>query len=127
MILFRPLIERVAMLHYLDRHEEALALWQEGWPHRTSPFLKDRLSAMMPGAPQSIVDDIVSAVSAYNSLVHGDPAAAQQSLMQGTGGIEYVVERDNLTPQRANSIALETTVAVVFLIVKARKIFGLDV
>ena len=49
LILFRPLWERIATLCYLGRHEEAIALWREGWPHRTRPSLKDRESAMMPG------------------------------------------------------------------------------
>lgn len=125
MILFRPLVERVATLCYLSQHEEALALWRNGWPHRTRPSLKDRMSSMMPGASQPLIDGLASAVSSYNSLVHGDPAAAQQSLMHGAEGIEYVVERDYMTPARANNIALETTIAVVFLLVKAREIFEL--
>ena len=32
LILFRPLWERIATLCYLERHEEAIALWREGWP-----------------------------------------------------------------------------------------------
>lgn len=126
MILFRPLAERIATLCYLSQHEEALLLWRDGWPHGTRPSLKDRVSSMLPGASESIVDQLASAISRYNGLVHGDPAAAQQSLAQGPEGIGYV-ERDYLTPARANSIALETTVAVVVLIVQAREIFDLGV
>jgi len=49
MILFRPLMERIATLCYLEKNEEALALWRQGWAHGTRPSLKTRLGAGLPG------------------------------------------------------------------------------
>src|SRR5438874_10366310 len=40
-ILLRPLIERVAVLsHLIVTGEDALILWERGWPHKTRPSLK---------------------------------------------------------------------------------------
>ena len=105
LILLRPLWERIATLCYLERHEEAITLWREGWPHRTRPSLKDRESAMMPGANHLLITQLTTAVSAYNSVVHGDPTAAQQSLAQTGDGIAYITDRDYRSPARAHSIA----------------------
>jgi hypothetical protein len=126
LILFRPLWERIATLCYLERHEEAIALWQEGWPHRTRPSMKDRGAAMMPGAPYSVTRQLTTAISAYNSMVHGDPTAAQQSLVQMEPEIAYVTDRDHVSPARANNIAMETGVAVAFLIARTQTIFQLS-
>lgn len=126
LILLRPLWERIATLCYLERHEEAITLWREGWPHRTRPSLKDRESAMMPGANHLLITQLTTAVSAYNSVVHGDPTAAQQSLAQTGDGIAYITDRDYRSPARAHSIAVETGVAVAFLIARTQVIFQLS-
>jgi hypothetical protein len=81
---------------------------------------------MMPGATHSLIDQLTTAVSAYNSMVHGDPTAAQQSLARMGEGIAYVTDRDYASPARANSIAVETGVAVAFLIARAQVIFQLS-
>ncbi len=126
LILFRPLWERIATLCYLERHEAAIALWREGWPHRTQPSMKDRGAAMIPGAPHSVTGQLTAAISAYNGMIHGDPTAAQQSLVQMEQGIAYVTDRDYLSPARANSIAVEAGVAVAFLIARTQIIFQLS-
>lgn len=122
-ILFRPLIERIATLCYLEENQEAIALWREGWPHRARPSLKARLAAVMPGAPGVLADRFSEAVSSYNAMVHGDPEAAQQSLTYVAEGIGYVTDRDYGAPRRAAVIALETGVAVAILIARTESIF----
>jgi hypothetical protein len=123
LVLVRPLLERIATLCYLEDHQEALTLWRQGWPHQSRPSLKQRVSAMMPGAPQQLLDRLAAAVSGYNGLVHGDPAAAQQSLMMTREGTGYTLGRDYQTPGRAASIAAETGVAVAFLIARTTAVF----
>ncbi|MBG0820491.1 hypothetical protein HS048_07055 [Planomonospora sp. ID91781] len=118
MALFRPLIERVATLSYLSKNSEAVDLWEAGWPHGQRPSLQKRLITLMPGASEEILADFTTAVTKYNSLVHGDPLAAQQSLMQTSEhDVAYAPDRDYATPGRASGIALETAIAVVFLLV----------
>lgn len=128
MILFRPLMERIATLCYLEGNEEALALWRQGWPFGARPSLKTRLGAVLPGSPQHLADQLAQAVTAYNSLVHGDPAAGQQSLTysyDGPGiGIAYALGRDYGAPGRAAAIAAETGVAVALLTARIGSIFA---
>jgi hypothetical protein len=123
LVLVRPLFERIATLCYLEDHQEALALWRQGWPHHSRPSLKQRVAAMTPGAPPQLLDRLAAAVSGYNGLVHGDPAAAQQSLMMTPDGLRYSMGRDYQTPGRAASIATETGVAVALLIARTGEIF----
>lgn len=127
MILFRPLMERVATLCYLEQNEEALALWRQGWPYGTRPSLRTRLGAVIPGSPQDLVDQLAQSVAAYNSLVHGDPVAGQQSLTYSYDGPEievaYAFGRDYGAPGRAASIAVEAGVAVAILTARTGRIF----
>ncbi|MEV0169026.1 DUF5677 domain-containing protein [Nonomuraea fuscirosea] len=124
LVLFRPLMERVATLSYLVRNEEAIALWEAGWPHGRRPSLRERLTTLMPGATDEIFSSFTAAVTKYNSLIHGDPDAAQQSMIELSGhGGSYTLDRDYVTPGRAGGIALETAISVVFLIVLIDDIF----
>jgi hypothetical protein len=128
MILFRPLMERIATLCYLEKNEEALALWRQGWAYGTRPSLKARLGAVIPGSPQVLVDQLAQGVAAYNSLVHGDPIAGQQSLTYSYDGpeigIAYALGRDYGAPGRAATVAVETGVAVAILTARTGHIFG---
>jgi hypothetical protein len=124
MVLFRPMMERVATLSYLADNSDAVALWEAGWCHGQRPSLRERLGSLMPGASQEILATFADAVTKYNSLVHGDPFAAQQSLIHlPDSSIRYTSDRDYATPGRANIIALETAISVVFLIVAIDRIF----
>jgi hypothetical protein len=127
MILFRPLVERVATRCYLELSEVSRGLWQQGWPHRARPSLKTRLGAMVPGASPDLVNRLWQAVAAYHALVHGDPVAAKQSLTYIYDGPEirigYALGRDYRAPGRAASIAAETGLVVAFLTARTGVIF----
>ncbi len=126
-VLFRPTFERVATLSYLARYPEAVALWRAGWPHGARPSLAQRIATLLPVAPgaEHILKSFTAAVVAYNSMVHGDPLAAQQSVVQWSGAA-YALDRDLGSPQRASTIAVETAVAVVFLSVTIDRVFRLS-
>lgn len=124
LVLFRPLMERVATLSYLIENADAVSLWEAGWPHGQRPSLRARLETLIPGAGEAFLSGTAAAVTKYNSFVHGDPAAVQQSLIQVSDSrIVYTSDKDYSTPGRANSIALETAIAVVFLVVKTDQLF----
>lgn len=79
MVLVRPLIERAAIISYLDIHPEAIGFWHNGWKHGERPSLARMLRAMAgsqvdPQAAQKICD-------AHNHLVHGDPIASYYNLI----------------------------------------------
>jgi hypothetical protein len=123
LVLFRPLVERIATLCYLAEHQEAINLWREGWAHGSRSSLKTRLQAVMPGGSQGLIDQLSRAVSTYNSMVHGDPTAAQQSLTYAIDGIAHVTDRDFGAPGRVASIAVETGIAVAILAAEVELIF----
>jgi hypothetical protein len=124
-VLFRPLLERVATLCYLERYAEAVELWRSGWEYKTRPSLKMRMSAMMPGAPHGLLDNFVASASQYNGMIHGDPAAAGQSITRVSDEFAYVTGRDYNAPERASNIALEVGVVLAFLIARSQIIFDL--
>lgn len=54
MVLVRPLIERAAIISYLDIHPEAIGFWHNGWKHGERPSLARMLRAM---AGSQVVDN----------------------------------------------------------------------
>ncbi len=79
---------------------------------------------MMPGARDATLDRFAASVIRYNSLIHGDPLAGQQSLLQvSERESSYALDRDYSSPDRAHSIASETSLVVVFLVVLIDFIF----
>jgi hypothetical protein len=92
-ILLRPLIERTASISYLAEHESAVALWEQGWPHKKRPSLSQML-AVMKGASQESprqMQDVREIVDSFNSMVHGDPISAARNLgTTPTGTVGYL-------------------------------------
>jgi hypothetical protein len=129
-ILVRPLVERVSTLAYLIDHEDAVSLWQAGWPHRSRPSLAARLKAM--AGPQNIPDGEVQRGLAdlrdsYNSLVHGDPHSALTSavlLPDGTAG--YTTGKDLASPARADDICWQASTYAMVLTVRCAEIFPIE-
>lgn len=105
LILTRPLMERTATLSYLVEHPDAVALWADGWPHKSRPPMGARLDALMgpsaPGRPSK--RDETALLDRYNSLVHGDPAAALHgAILMPDGGAGYNVARGAACPVSAS-------------------------
>lgn len=129
-ILVRPLLERVSTLAYLIDHEEAVSLWQAGWPHHSRPDLATRLNAM--GGPGNKPDaDVQRSLDelrkTYNSLIHGDPQSALTSavlLADGTAG--YTTGKDLGSPARADDICQQATAYAMVLTVRCAQVFPSD-
>jgi hypothetical protein len=127
MILIRPLVERVSTLAYLIDHEQAVSLWQAGWPHGSRPSLTTRLRAMGgPGNPpnsdsQHSLDELRQT---YNSLVHGDPRSALTSaVLLSDGAAGYTVGKDVASPARADDVCWQASASVMVLTVRCAAIF----
>jgi len=125
-VLLRPLLERVATLAYLDQHPDAVALWNAGWAHGERPSLRTRLACIIPGAPDTLLSGFMQDVATHNSLIHGDPTAANVSLMQIGERLAYAPDRDYATPRRAHDIAFGAALDVVFLVLIIDRIFPPD-
>jgi len=82
-----------------------------------------RLACIIPGAPDTLLNGFMQDVSTHNSLIHGDPTAANVSIMQIGDRLAYTLDRDYATPQRAHDIALGAGLDVVFLVLTIDRIF----
>jgi hypothetical protein len=126
-ILIRPLVERVSTLTYLIDHEDAVGLWQAGWPHHSRPSLATRLKAMgRPANPpdNDIQDSLDELRQTYNSLIHGDPQSSLTSailLSDGTAG--YTTGKDMTSPARADDICRHASTYTMVMTVRCAEIF----
>jgi hypothetical protein len=131
LILTRPLMERVATLSYLIENPTKVGLWEQGWPHKTRPPLRERMAALMKakGAPQlqahpPTVDEIAAVVDQYNSLVHGDPAGALHgAILLPDGSAGYTIAKDVNSPTRADQVCFETVSWLVVLLARSAQVF----
>lgn len=125
MILLRPLVERVATLSYLTEHPDGLGSWESGWKHGSRPTFQELLSTMESGiGAQKASDELKLVARRYHSLVHGDPAAASETLIalsDGTMGL--TVAKDLTSPERADAVAFEATMYLVVLMVRSIEVF----
>lgn len=82
LILVRPLIERAAIVSYLDAHPDAVALWEDGWKHRQRPSLATMLTCMSSGQPVEVQE----ICNIHNHMIHGDPASSLSNLISLPNG-----------------------------------------
>lgn len=78
LVLMRPLIERAAIISYLNAHPEAVATWEDGWNHRERPRLSIMLETMSGNADPAVAGQICDL---FNHIVHGDPLSSQWNLI----------------------------------------------
>lgn len=90
-VLLRPLMERAALVSYLWRKPEELALWEAGWPYNKRPGPVDLVTAMAPEKGREQAKQVSNYLS---HLVHGDPIGAEYNLVPlGDGALGYGVGR----------------------------------
>jgi hypothetical protein len=127
MILLRPLVERVGTLTFLIQNPEALDRWERGWKHGTRPRFGEILTAMRgsPANPHGPTREELGLVaSRYHSLVHGDPQAAQETLIAlDDGSPGFTVGKDLDSPERADAVAFEATMYLVVLMARSAELF----
>jgi len=126
LILTRPLMERAATLSYLIENPSKVRLWEQGWPHKSRPSLKERMASLgdVNGAhnqgDQRLHERIADAIDRYNSVVHGDPAGALHGavlLADGTAG--YTIGKDLKSPARADEVCFETVCWLIVLMARS--------
>jgi hypothetical protein len=126
MILLRPLVERVGTLTYLIQNPEALDPWERGWKHGTRPRFGELLSALRgsPGGTDGPSRELGLVAGRYHSLVHGDPQAAQETLIAlDDGSPGFTVGKDLDSPDRADAVAFEATMYLVVLMARSAELF----
>jgi hypothetical protein len=119
-VLMRSLIERAAMISYLDMHREQVALWKNGWLYRERPSLATMLDAM---AGQNAVE-AKEICDLFNHITHGDPTGASWNLVElDSGGLGYSVGKVLNNPQLCDFICFQSYCYMLVLTSRARVIF----
>lgn len=127
MILLRPLAERIGALSYLAEHPEAVELWEEGWPYSRRPSFSVLLDAMRATptvqSEAAAFDALRALASNYNSLIHGDPASSEATLIVLTdGGAGYTVGKDIGSPVRADLVSVQASAYLTVLTVRTTEL-----
>ncbi len=83
-VLIRPLIERAAIISYLQEKPEGISLWQNGWRRKERPSLATMLATMTKVVNTEQAQEICNDL---NSLTHGDPKSSDFNLVSLPGGL----------------------------------------
>jgi hypothetical protein len=86
--LARPLIERAAILMYLDKFPTEVGKWNRGWLHGEAPSLSKMLERIDPQTMQSLGISGSMVTAMHNSVSHGKPDCAVYSLIP-VGGDDF--------------------------------------
>lgn len=128
-ILLRPLIERVAVISYLvDAGDQALDLWEQGWPHKSRPHLATLLKSIKEYDAFPDGQDLHFATQAminhFNSIVHADPLGLDTNIgVTPTGTVGYLGGANLNDPERCDHICLQASIYTSLLMKRAAEIF----
>jgi hypothetical protein len=123
LILVRPLIERAAVISYLDSQPGAVAGWESGWRHGARPSLATMLASMAGGIPVAETQKICSA---HNHMIHGDALSCCNNLIvlpEGGGAVGYACSKILSNPRLCDEIAMETQCYLIVLSGRMSSIF----
>jgi len=122
-VMIRPILERISTFSWLNEHPEGLELWTAGWLYGQRPSLKTRMESM--GSTPTAPDDSGASVRDFlNSLVHGDPEAANMSaVFHDDGDVVYGVTKDTTSPNRASDLACQGAMYTIALLSRAIQCF----
>ena len=120
LILIRSLMERAAIISYLDLNPDTLSLWEDGWRRGERPDLAQMLSSMSDRSQQ----EAQLVCSAHNHIVHGDPIGSYQNIIRlQDGSIGYSSGKMIDNHQLCDYIAMEAQCYLVVLTSRMCRIF----
>ncbi len=121
LILVRSLIERAAVVSYLDTHPGAVSEWENGWRYRERPNLATMLASMAGGVPVAEAQKISDA---HNHMVHGDPLSCINNLIiLSDGAAGYASGKILNNPRLCDEVAMESQCYLVVLSGRMSSIF----
>ena len=122
MILIRPLIERAAVISYLDLHPDAVTLWESGWKHGERPSLATMMNEM---SGRSSKEEAQKICSEHNHIVHGDPLSCYHNIIHlNDGSIGYASGKILNNHELCDGIAMEAQCYLVVLAGRMSRIFS---
>jgi len=87
-VLIRPLMERTAIISYLQKNPTAIDLWKNGWRFRERPSLAVMIETISDKQVDS--QNAKRICETLGHLVHGDPMGSDFNLVQlGEQGMGY--------------------------------------
>lgn len=121
--LLRSLMERAAIISYLDENPEAVELWRDGWKHGERPGLKKMVQQMEPADVDEGVSEVL--VETLNHLTHGDPVGAGFNVIELPGGsLGYSMGKTTDSPRLCDFICEQTLSWLLVLTARANSIMG---
>ena len=120
-ILIRPLIERSAVISYLDLHPDAVTLWENGWEYGERPSLATMMNEMSGRESKKEAQRICSE---HNHIVHGDPLSCYHNIvLLDNGSIGYASGKILNNPELCDGIAMEAQCYLIVLVGRMSMIF----
>lgn len=120
-VLLRPLIERAAIISYLDANLDAVDLWESGWRHGKRPSLATMLAGMADGTK---VEEAQKICSVHNHMIHGDPMSCYSNLITlSDGTAAYASSKILSNPSLCDEIAMESQCYLIVLTGRMRHLF----
>jgi len=83
-ILIRPLVERTGTIYYLNAYPDAVIMWENGWPRKSQPSLKDLLEILHPARDD---ENHIWFKTMLNKLIHSDPEGAAYNMFVREDGV----------------------------------------
>lgn len=121
LVLIRPLIERAAVVSYLDTHPDAVSLWEGGWRHRERPSLATMLASMAGGVP---VPEAQKICTVHNHIVHGDPFSSYNNLIGlPEGSLGYASGKMLDNRDLCDQVAMESQCYLIVLSARMSSVF----
>jgi hypothetical protein len=121
LVLIRPLIERAAIISYLDVNPAEVALWENGWRHSQRPSLAKMMDTMSGIKSPKTAQQVVSE---HNHIVHGDPYSCRHNIVElSDDTIGYASGKILNNPALADAIAMEAQCYLVVLAARMSRIF----
>ncbi len=118
-LLLRPLMERVAVISYLIQHEEALNLWERGWPYKSRPPLSKMLLSMGEDAgmdKKSNTEVAQEMITQFNSLIHADPTGLDTNMgLTSMGSFGYLSGASFNDPGKCDRICKDSAASCACL------------
>jgi len=121
LVLMRPLIERAAVISYLDTHPDACAIWESGWKYSERPSLGAMLNEISGGTG---IEEAQRLCSAHNHIVHGDPISSYHNLVHlQDNKVGYASGKILNNPEFCDGISMEAQCYLVVLAARMSSIF----
>jgi hypothetical protein len=123
-VLTRSMVERVAILLYLEGKPTEVRAWKNGWQYQDRPSLRTML-AYVSTQHMTFLDGYPDLVDEFNSLTHGDPASSLHNLtFTNTGAPVFGVSKDLDRPELCDRVCEEVSLWLGHLMQAAGRVMG---